>query len=105
MPAGSKALRSASALVEAQLAKPEQMAALKSVASRYAVAITPAIVDPSSKLGNYDVKVFVGTLTVAKAVPKINWQNPASIIIGEALSRTVDPTALLRALSEDPCVG
>ena len=45
MPAGSKALRSASALVEAQLAKPEQMAALKSVASRYAVAITPAIVD------------------------------------------------------------
>jgi lysine 2,3-aminomutase len=45
MPAGSKAMRSASALVEAQLTKPERLAALKSVASRYAVAITPAVVD------------------------------------------------------------
>jgi lysine 2,3-aminomutase len=45
MPAGSKALRSASALVEAQLIKPERLAALKNVASRYAVAITPALVD------------------------------------------------------------
>ena len=45
MPAGNKALRSASALVEAQLIKPERLAALKSVASRYAVAITPAVVD------------------------------------------------------------
>jgi len=45
MPAGSKALRSASALVEARLIKPERLAALKSVASRYAVAITPAVVD------------------------------------------------------------
>jgi lysine 2,3-aminomutase len=45
MPAGNKALRSASALVEAQLIKPERLVALKSVASRYAVAITPAVVD------------------------------------------------------------
>jgi lysine 2,3-aminomutase len=45
MPAGNKALRSASALVEAQLIKPERLAALKNVASRYAVAITPAVVD------------------------------------------------------------
>src|SRR5215467_7510264 len=45
MVAGSKALRSASALVEAQLIKPERLAALKNVASRYAVAITPTIVD------------------------------------------------------------
>jgi lysine 2,3-aminomutase len=45
MPAESKTLRSASALVEAQLIKPERLAALKNVASRYAVAITPAIVD------------------------------------------------------------
>ena len=45
MPAGNKALRSASALVEAQLIEPERLAALKNVASRYAVAITPAIVD------------------------------------------------------------
>src|SRR6201987_897119 len=45
MPAGSKALRSASALVEAQLIEPERLAALKNVASRYAVAITPAVVD------------------------------------------------------------
>jgi lysine 2,3-aminomutase len=45
MPAGSKALHSASALVEAQLIKPERLAALKNVASRYAVAITPAVVD------------------------------------------------------------
>jgi lysine 2,3-aminomutase len=45
MPAGSKALRSASALVEAQLIEPERLAALKNVASRYAVAITPALVD------------------------------------------------------------
>jgi lysine 2,3-aminomutase len=45
MPAGSKALRSASALVEAQLIKPERLAALNNVASRYAVAITPAVVD------------------------------------------------------------
>jgi lysine 2,3-aminomutase len=45
MPAGNKALRSASALVEAQLIEPERLAALKNVASRYAVAITPAVVD------------------------------------------------------------
>src|SRR3974390_1085939 len=45
MPAGSKVLRSASALVEAQLIKPQQLAALKNVASRYAVAITPAVTD------------------------------------------------------------
>src|SRR6516165_10794931 len=45
MPAGSKTLRGVSALVQAQLIKPERLAALKNVASRYAVAITPAIVD------------------------------------------------------------
>jgi lysine 2,3-aminomutase len=45
MPAGTKALRSASALVEAQLIKPQRLAALKNVASRYAVAITPAVLD------------------------------------------------------------
>jgi lysine 2,3-aminomutase len=45
MPATRKALRSASALLEAQLIKPERVAALKNVASRYAVAITPALVD------------------------------------------------------------
>src|SRR5690242_20139557 len=45
MPTTSKALRSASALVDAQLIKPERLAALKNVASRYAVAITPALVD------------------------------------------------------------
>jgi lysine 2,3-aminomutase len=45
MPAGNKALRSASALVEAQLIKPERLVALKNVASRYAVAIRPAVVD------------------------------------------------------------
>jgi lysine 2,3-aminomutase len=45
MPATRKALRSASALVEAQLIKPERLAALNNVASRYAVAITPALLD------------------------------------------------------------
>jgi lysine 2,3-aminomutase len=45
MPATNKTLRSASALVEAQLIKPERLAALQSVAWRYAVAITPALVD------------------------------------------------------------
>ena len=45
MPAGSKVLRSASALVDAQLIKSERLAALKNVASRYAVAITPAVID------------------------------------------------------------
>ena len=45
MPAGSKALRSVSALVDAQLIKSERLAALKNVASRYAVAITPAVID------------------------------------------------------------
>ena len=45
MPAGNKSLRSASALLEAQLIEPERLAALKNVASRYAVAITPAVVD------------------------------------------------------------
>jgi lysine 2,3-aminomutase len=45
MPAGSKTLRSASNLVEAQLIKPERLDALQNVASRYAVAITPALVD------------------------------------------------------------
>jgi lysine 2,3-aminomutase len=45
MPANSKTLRSSSALVEAQLIKPERLDALQNVASRYAVAITPALVD------------------------------------------------------------
>jgi lysine 2,3-aminomutase len=45
MPATRKALRSASALLDAQLLKPERLAALKNVASRYAVAITPTLVD------------------------------------------------------------
>ena len=45
MPAGNKTLRNTSALVQAQLIKPERVAALKNVASRYAVAITPALVD------------------------------------------------------------
>ena len=45
MPARSKALRNVSALVEAQLIKPERLAALKNVASRFAVAITPAVAD------------------------------------------------------------
>ena len=45
MSAGSKVLRSASALVDAQLIKSERLAALKNVASRYAVAITPAVID------------------------------------------------------------
>ena len=45
MPVGNKTLRNTSALVQAQLIKPERVAALKNVASRYAVAITPALVD------------------------------------------------------------
>ena len=44
MPA-ARTLRSATALVEAQLIKPERLAALKNVASRYAVAITPTLVE------------------------------------------------------------
>ena len=45
MPAGNKTLRNTSALLQAQLIKPGRVAALKNVASRYAVAITPALVD------------------------------------------------------------
>lgn len=45
MPAGNRNLRSAAALVDAELIKPERLAALESVASRYAVAITPTLVD------------------------------------------------------------
>jgi lysine 2,3-aminomutase len=41
----AKTLRSASALAEARLIKPDRLAALQKVASRYAVAITPALVD------------------------------------------------------------
>ncbi|MFZ1150233.1 MAG: lysine-2,3-aminomutase-like protein [Xanthobacteraceae bacterium] len=45
MPAGSKTLRSASDLVGAQLIRPDRLTTLQNVAARYAVAITPAIVD------------------------------------------------------------
>jgi lysine 2,3-aminomutase len=45
MPAGSKTLRSASDLVGAQLIRPDRLTALQNVAARYAVAITPAVVD------------------------------------------------------------
>jgi lysine 2,3-aminomutase len=45
MAAGNKTLRNLSALVESQLIKPERLAALQNVASRYAVAITPALAD------------------------------------------------------------
>jgi lysine 2,3-aminomutase len=41
----TKTLRSASALAAARLIKPDRLAALQNVASRYAVAITPALVD------------------------------------------------------------
>jgi len=41
----TKTLRDASALVEARLIKPQRLAALQKVASRYAVAITPALID------------------------------------------------------------
>jgi lysine 2,3-aminomutase len=45
MPAGSKTLHSASDLVGAQLIRPDRLTALQNVAARYAVAITPAVVD------------------------------------------------------------
>ena len=45
MTARNKTLRNASALVEAQLIKPERLDSLQNVASRYAVAITPPLVD------------------------------------------------------------
>src|SRR5579872_5904017 len=45
MPATSKTLRKASDLVEAQLIDPDRLASLRNVASRYAVAITPALVN------------------------------------------------------------
>jgi lysine 2,3-aminomutase len=45
MPAESKTLRSASDLVGAQLIRPDRLTALQNVAARYAVAITPAVVD------------------------------------------------------------
>jgi lysine 2,3-aminomutase len=41
----TKTLRNASALAEARLIKPQRLAALQKVASRYAVAITPALID------------------------------------------------------------
>jgi lysine 2,3-aminomutase len=45
MPAGSKTLRSASDLVGAQLIRSDRLTALQNVAARYAVAITPTLVD------------------------------------------------------------
>jgi lysine 2,3-aminomutase len=45
MPAGSKTLRSASDLVGARLIRPDRLTALQNVAARYAVAITPVLVD------------------------------------------------------------
>jgi lysine 2,3-aminomutase len=43
--AATKTLRNPSALVGAELIEPERLAALQKVASRYAVAITPALLD------------------------------------------------------------
>ena len=54
MPGGSKVLRTASALVEAQLIEPQRLAALKNVASRYAVAITPVVADPIDTADPHD---------------------------------------------------
>src|SRR5438874_9230966 len=45
MSARNKTLRSASELVEARVIKPQRLARLQKVAARYAVAITPALVD------------------------------------------------------------
>ena len=45
MPAGNNTLHSASAFVEARLIKPDRLDALQKVAARYAVAITPALID------------------------------------------------------------
>ncbi len=54
MPARNKNLRSAAALLEAELIKPGRLAALQSVASRYAVAITPALVDLIDMTDSHD---------------------------------------------------
>jgi lysine 2,3-aminomutase len=43
--AGEETLRTASALVDAQLAGSERLAELEQIAARYAVAITPAVAD------------------------------------------------------------
>jgi lysine 2,3-aminomutase len=59
MPVTSKTLRSASDLVEAKLIKPERLAALQQVASRYAVAITPALADLIKTAGDPIALQFV----------------------------------------------
>jgi lysine 2,3-aminomutase len=54
MPTRNKTLRSASELVEAQVLGPERLAGLQKVAARYAVAITPALVDVIDTANPYD---------------------------------------------------
>ena len=48
--------------------------------------IAPMLVDPGHKLGNYNVSLVNGTLTVGKALPVITWANPAAIVYGTPLS-------------------
>jgi lysine 2,3-aminomutase len=59
MPAINKTLRSAADLLEAQLIKPERLADLQQVASRYAVAITPALADLMKTAGDPIALQFV----------------------------------------------
>jgi lysine 2,3-aminomutase len=71
MPAISRTLRSPSELAEAELIKPQQLAALQQVAARYAIAITPALagaietIDPTDPI----VRQFVPDQRELKSDP------------------------------------
>ncbi len=53
--------------------------------------------DPQTKLGNYEVTLNKGVLTINKATPIIIWNMPAKIVAGVALS-----DVQLNAAAEDP---
>lgn len=53
-----------------------------------AQAITPTLVDPDTRLGNYTVTSTNGTLTITLVTPVITWGAPTAITYGTALSTT-----------------
>ena len=53
-----------------------------------AQAITPTLVDPDNKLGNYTITSANATLTITRATPVITWSTPTGITYGTTLSAT-----------------
>lgn len=70
-------------------------------------AITPALVDPNARLGNYTVTPTAGTLTIMQATQSISFTAPSGVHYGDpdvALGATATSGAAVSYVSSTPSV-